>query len=156
MSYGNRADRGWGIATQSTERREEKCAGRGQREPWAVKSFGLRSRCHQPAPIHWSHNPIASAYVRWDMPNIRKQSVSGKRRNVLCTGNTLGSERFQHHKQHDDDHGDCRYLVDYPIEFLRMPITVGGKIFHPAGQQSVHDGEQKKKYRRGAWRTTTV
>jgi hypothetical protein len=39
--------------------------GLGLREVWA----------HQPAPIHWSQNPIASAYVRGDVAKIRKQNA---------------------------------------------------------------------------------
>jgi hypothetical protein len=36
---------------------------------------------HQVAPVHWSQNATASAYVRWDDLNIGKDTTSGKSRN---------------------------------------------------------------------------
>src|SRR5262249_24354672 len=34
------------------------------RRSWVARSFGAPVPMHQPAPIHWSQNPIACAYVR--------------------------------------------------------------------------------------------
>jgi hypothetical protein len=36
---------------------------------------------HPVAPVHWSQNATASAYVRWDDLNIGKDTTSGKSRN---------------------------------------------------------------------------
>src|SRR6476661_4117911 len=128
MSYGNWAGSGWETRRSRLEEKK-KC-----RRSWVARSFGAPVPMHQPAPVHWSQNPIASAYVRWDGVKIGKQSASGKRPNVLCTGNALMSKRFQHHEQNDKNHRDCWYLVDYPIEFWRMLIAVGGESLYPAGE----------------------
>ena len=118
-----------GNCNAADRKEKKKC-----RRSWVARSFGAPVPMHQPAPIHWSQNPIASAYVRWDGVKIGKQSASGKRPNVLCTGNALMSKRFQHHEQNDNNHRDCWYLVDYPIEFWRMLIAVGGESLYPAGE----------------------
>ena len=51
------------------------------------------------------------------------------------------SERFHDHQDHDEDHQDGRYLVDYPVEFLAALVPVGGEILNRAGQKSVQSGE---------------
>src|SRR5579872_2135076 len=60
---------------------------------------------------------------------------------VSARGNSLfgdRSERLHHHQDHDGDHEDSRYLIDYTIKFLTVLIFVGGKVFHPTHKQSVH------------------
>jgi hypothetical protein len=86
---------------------------------------------------HWSQDSTASAYVRWDDAKIGKDQTSGKSRNRLCTGNAFGLERFHYRQNDDTDHDDSWHLVDYSIEFLRMPIGIGGESLHPARKQSV-------------------
>jgi hypothetical protein len=74
---------------------ESGCGVAGRREiaGLAATRLGLRrvfetpDPMHQTAPIHWSQNATASAYVGWDEPNIGKDRTSGKWRHSICTGN---------------------------------------------------------------------
>src|SRR5271170_3272520 len=116
----------------------------GKKEPQVLGCDGLWepwSPMHQPAPVTWSQNSTASAYVRWDLAKIGKERPSGKGRDGLYTGNADRSKGFQHYENNNDNHQDRRYLIDYTIELLRIPVVVGGKIFHPSGKQPMHGGE---------------
>jgi len=50
--------------------------GQEGRRSWVVRSFGPRTPMHQSAPVHWSQNSAASAYVGWDFAKIRKDRSS--------------------------------------------------------------------------------
>jgi hypothetical protein len=50
---------------------------------------------HQVAPVHWSQNATASAYVRWDGINIGKDTTSGKSRNGADTHFALATRQDQ-------------------------------------------------------------
>ena len=47
---------------------------------------------------------------------------------------TLWLEWLDGCQQHDDDHQNCRYLIDNTIEFRRARIAVEGKVAHPLGE----------------------
>ncbi len=102
------------------------------------EGFGALVPMHQPAPIHWSQNSIASAYVRWDMAKIGKDCTLRKCRDVPLIGNAPASKRFQHHKEHDRDHDDRGYLIDYPKESSRAPVLIGAENLNPSGEKSMH------------------
>ncbi len=112
----------WGCPTEirPAVRREKSVAGeeRESRRSTGSGGFTPRSRCISRLRFLWSQNANASAYVRWDGANIRKDGTSGKRRNGICLKNALRSERFQHHQEDDQDHNRSRYLIDNSIEFL--------------------------------------
>src|SRR4029077_6399707 len=63
--------RRWETASLTRER----AAGLG-----VGRSFGPGPPMHQSAPVHWSQNSAASAYVGWDGAKIRKDRSSSKRR----------------------------------------------------------------------------
>ena len=107
----NQASGGVGIATRPARR--EEVVGLG-----LLRALGAPVPMHQPAPVNWSQNSIASAYVRWDFTKIGKKGPSSKGRDGLCTSNADRSKWFQHHENNDDNHDDRRYFVDYPIESL--------------------------------------
>ena len=123
----NQASGGVGIATRPARR--EEVVGLG-----LLRALGAPVPMHQPAPVNWSQNSIASAYVRWDFTKIGKERPSSKRRDSVFTENADELKWFQHHKNNYDDHDDRRYFIDYPIEFLRMTVVVAGKGFDPAGK----------------------
>jgi hypothetical protein len=111
---------------------KKEAAGLGQEGGFKLPTRCL-SRLHSVEP----KTQTASAYVRWDAPNIGKESTSGKGLDGLCTVKQSTSKRFQHHKQHDHDQQYRRYLIDNSIEFSRTPVLVGGKILNPTGKESV-------------------
>src|SRR3954464_4198927 len=80
----------------------------------------------------WSNTPdrdsTASAYVRWDAVNIRKNTricKSGPQRRLAAAGTSpvlvKGSERLHHREDHDNDHEGGGYLVENPKEFRGFP-----------------------------------
>jgi hypothetical protein len=73
MSYGNSAGGGMEIASVAGKKRES-------RRSWAAKGLAAPVPMHQPAPVNWGQNSIASAYVRWDFTKIGKEEPSSKRR----------------------------------------------------------------------------
>src|SRR5262245_61887716 len=67
-------------------------------------ALGVRSRCTSRLQSTGARTQLHPPTFGWDSLKIRKQSASGKRPDVLCTSNAIKSKRFQHHKEHDDDH----------------------------------------------------
>jgi hypothetical protein len=53
------------------------------------------------------------------------------------------SERLDHRQDDNSDHENCRHLVDYTIEFLRMTVVVNGEVARAAEKKAMHAGEQE-------------
>ena len=47
------------------------------------------------------------------------------------------SERLDHREDHDADHENGWYLIENPIESLRMRIAVGGEFAHAAHKKAM-------------------
>ena len=75
----------WKLASGGVESKASLARRRGKaRRSLGSEGFGAPDPMHRPAPIHWSQNSTASAYVRWDAPKIRKDGTSGKGRESDC------------------------------------------------------------------------
>ena len=95
------------------------------RRSWVAGSLlGPRTPMHQSAPVRWSRDATASAYVGWDSQKIRKDCTSGKGRTGFRLSNALLSERFHHRQNNDRDHQNRRDFVDDPIKSLAMSVSI--------------------------------
>ena len=89
------------------------------------------------------------ACVRGGEPKIGKDGSLRKWRQRDVDGGTCAqrlappasSERLDHRKDHDADHEDGRYLIENPIELLRMAIAVSGEFAHAAHKETMQRGE---------------
>src|SRR5215469_485962 len=109
---------------------------------WAGKGLGPPTRCTGgSSPLEPRRNCIRLRWVGW--PEDKKRPDFRQGRTGFRLSNALPSERFHHRQNNDRGHQNCRYLIDKTVEFLRVPIAVGGKVFHPARAGAV---QPRKRY----------
>ena len=88
MEIGPAAKSGGGVAGGKEDRRS------------CCNECGVARGCdpepmHKAAPVHWSQNATASAYVGWDGLKIGKDTTSGKGRDRTKTQFALATLKFQ-------------------------------------------------------------
>ena len=71
----------------------------------------------------------------------KRKSVFSQVRRAPVHQFTLWLERLDHRQQHDEDHQNCRYLIDNTIVFLAMPVVVGGELLDENSQMAMQAGQ---------------
>lgn len=96
------------------------------------------------------------ACVRGGEPKIGKDGSLRKWRQRHVDGGTCAqrleprrSERLHHRKDYDADHENGRYLIENPIELLRMAIAISGEFAHAAHKETMQSGERDNQHQLG-------